>query len=380
MVRVPRSAAVVAAVALLAGCAFADEALMPSLTGEEPAGEAADEQAEQQRQQQAQQQQQQAPTLGTGRFEPQGVTEFQPTGTFVGKKVQELRQDLMRLQGQIRDQNGRLQQLRGQARQATRGYHELVGGINSRLQVGTTPGNPELVSRWNEAQGRLEQVSDVVSRMNSLSNDTSSTSRLAAFLLESVEAAYGLSGAIEEDHRQLAVLEDETNRTVVLIDRLLNELSQDVSRQTNYLAAERSNLASLAVAIKNGEFLGSSLANRAYGAARPSPEGMSGAALVGERQPLVVVRFNGEDVDYEQTLYNAVSRALDRRPQAAFDVVAVAPSGQGAESQLDRAKVRRRAEEVMRALMDMGLPPQRISLAATTSPGASVNEVHVYVR
>lgn len=376
--------AVVAAVVLLGGCAFADEALMPSLNGEEPAG---GEQQAQGEQQQAQGGQQPAageagapPALGTGTFEPQGVTRFEPTGTFVGKKVQNLREDLVRLQGQIGNQNGRLQQLRGETRQATRAYHELVAAINSRLQVGTTPGNPELVSNWNQAQSRLEQVNDIVSRMNSLSNDVASTSRLASFLLESVQAAYGLSGAVEEDHRQLQVLEDETNRTVVLIDRLLNELSQDLSRQTNYLASERANLSTLAVAIKNGEFYGGSLANRAYGGPPPETGGPSGAAMVGQRQPLVVVRFDGSDVQYKQALYNAVSRALDRRPQAAFDVVAVAPAGGGAERQLDRAKVRRRAEEVMRALMDLGLPPERLSLAATTSQSVSVNEVHVYVR
>ena len=87
---------------------------------------------------------------------------------------------------------------------------------------------------------------------------------MSSYLLETTRAAYGITGAIDDDHRQLAILEDEVNRTVVLIDRLLNELSEDIARQSAYVSNERSNLTTLSLAIKNGELLGSSLANRAY--------------------------------------------------------------------------------------------------------------------
>src|SRR3546814_18583733 len=73
-----------------------------------------------------------------------------------------------------------------------------------------------------------------------------------------------LRGAVEEDHRQLAVLEDEVNKTVVVIDRLLNELTDDIARTQNYFANERLNLTAMQVAIDNGEYIGGSLANRAY--------------------------------------------------------------------------------------------------------------------
>ena len=320
------------------------------------------------------------PSLGTTVFEPQEIPQFQPTNTFVGDKVTNLRQDLAKLQSSISGHNQRLQTLRSQARTAARDYHNLVAAMNARLQIGTTPGNPVLVQQWNQAQQKLEQIDQVVTRMNELANDVSSTSRLAAFLLESVQAAYGLSGAVERDHEHLAILEDATNRTVVLIDRLLNELSEDVSRQTSYLSRERQNLSTLSLAIKNGEFYGSSLGNQAYGQPQQSSQA-GGADLVGRQQPLVVIRFDDTNVEYEQPLYQAVSRALDRRPNAAFDVVAVAPqSGDQAQTSLNRAKARRYAERVLRSLNEMGLPPNRVSLAATTSPNAQSNEVHVYVR
>lgn len=318
------------------------------------------------------------PSLGTTVFEPQDLPQFETTGTFVGQKVQELRGDLDELKQQISDHNQRLQQLRSQTRDAARTYHSNVARINTRLQLGTTPGNPELVETWNQARQRLGTVEQTVNAMNQLSNQVSSTARLASYLLESVQAAYGLSGAVDKDHEQLAVLEDSTNRTVVLIDRLANELSSDISRQNNYLQRERANLSTLSLAIKNGEFYGESLSNQAYGAPNP-PSRAGGSERVGSDQPLVVIRFDQDNVNYEQALYSAVRRVLDRRPEAAFDVVAVAPQG-GQQSALGLSKARRQAERVLRSLNEMGLPPNRVSLSATTSQRANVNEVHVYVR
>ena len=86
-------------------------------------------------------------------------------------------------------------------------------------------------------------------------------------------------------------------------------------------------------------------------------------------------------MEYDQTLYTAVSQALERRPNAAFDLVAVAP-GLGSPSQVALAsnKSRRDAEGVLRSLTNMGLPSDRMSLTATTNPNGQISEVHVYVR
>jgi hypothetical protein len=94
-----------------------------------------------------------------------------------------------------------------------------------------------------------------------------------------------------------------------------------------------------------------------------------------------VIRFDRPNVQYEQPLFEAVSRALDRRPSAGFDIVAVAPSG-GSPSDvaLNTSAARRDAETVLRSLTNMGLPPERVSLSATTSQSAQSPEVHVYVR
>lgn len=367
--------AIAGAALLLAGCEFTDDALIPSLTGDDPAGgeriEIPASAAEGNR----------LPTLGASSFEPGGVTAGQPTGTEVGRRVDRLRDDLGRLQTSVGNDNSELQTLRQQAIADAVRYQELVARIQARLQVGTTPGNPELVAAWTESQLILDKIADSVGQMAALSNKAANDSALAAFILESVRATYGLTGAVDEDHRQLAVLEDETNRTVVLIDRLLNELNEDIARQTNYVSRERSDLTVLSVAVKNGELFGTSLANRAFGTAAPLRGPANTVGGLTNRRPLVVIRFDRPNVPYQEPLFTAVSEALNRRPGSVFDVVSIVPQqGTPAQIALNANQARRNAEQVVQSLSGMGLPSDRLSLSSTSSGDVANNEVRIYVR
>ncbi|MBY0432129.1 MAG: hypothetical protein K2Q10_13080, partial [Rhodospirillales bacterium] len=201
-------------------------------------------------------------TLGAN-YDGLTVTPGHNTGTFVGQKVFSLRGDLQRLQATLTQHAQNLQRIRNDTISDSQRYHGTIAAINARLQVGTTPGNPILTGQWNQAQGELDKITEDVLKMNRLANEVSTASAFASFLLNSVQAARGLSGAVEEDHRQLRILEDETNRTVVSIERLLTELSSDIQRQQQYVAAERSNLNTLAVAVKNGQLYGNSLGTTA---------------------------------------------------------------------------------------------------------------------
>jgi len=135
----------------------------------------------------------------------------------------------------------------------------------------------------------------------------------------------------------------------------------------------------LALAINSGEPYGPSLANRSY-TVPMQLSGVPGSGIATGR-PLVVIRFDTESVDYESALFSAVSAALDRRPNAAFDVVAVTPAaGTQAQIAVNANAARRNADAVLRSLASMGLPADRVSVTSVTSPVAQVNEVHIFVR
>lgn len=394
----------------LSGCNFMSEALWPSLggssssssssapsSGAQPVRQDIPPSAAEVRAQQAQGGAAPVTAVATTGVAGAPDTARLPGGqlTAVGQRAQQLRSELTNLQGAVQQRAGAIQQMRADAVSTAQRYFSIVAGINARLQVGTTPGNPILQAQWNQAAAELDRLSAEIGRLSQLSSQVSSDAAMAAFLLDSTRAAYSLSGAVEDDHRALATTEDEVNRTVVSIDRLLNELNEDIGRQSTYAARERSNLNALSLAIRNGELFGTGLNNRAFTNVAPSdgspailgvapgasPQAANPAQGAAGRRPLVVIRFDRANPSYEQALYTAVSRALERAPNANFDLVAVAPS-RGGQSQaaLAASTARRQAETVMRSLGEMGLPAQRMTLSSTTSAQAQSNEVHVYVR
>ncbi|MGB8182995.1 MAG: hypothetical protein WCF13_11565, partial [Stellaceae bacterium] len=64
------------------------------------------------------------------------------TGTVVGQKVQSLRSDLDRLKGDVAQRQQDLATARASVQRDSQAYFGTVARINSRLQTGTTPGNP----------------------------------------------------------------------------------------------------------------------------------------------------------------------------------------------------------------------------------------------
>ena len=294
------------------------------------------------------------------------------TGTAVNKTIQSLRAQVAGLQQRLAANAQRLADLRNQGAGAAGSYQEAKAHITTRLQVGTTRGNPELVAEWNTAQGQLDALSANVNALNALGNDATNDSSAAHYALNQISATFNVSGAVDEDHRQLQLLEDETSQTIVMVDRLLSEVSDGIQRQTAYVATERANLTTLAAAIKNGDF---------YGGGITGALGSGGVQMTSAGAPLVVIRFDRPDVDYQQILYAALNQALQNRPGATFQVVAVSPTrGTAASVQLAQTTARHHAEEVMRSMSDMGVPATRMGVASTTDPSATVSEVRVFVR
>jgi hypothetical protein len=325
-------AAVAAAPLILGGCEFFNNAVRPSVSG--------------------------AP-VGANTVNSAPVPPGQPTGTLVGTKVIEVRSDLNRLQLAVQQQTLKHQELRSSAERNAAGYQTTVGAINGKLQMGTTPGNPAVTGAWQQAQGQLDQIGSDLDQMSRLSNDVANNAAFSSYLLDSIRAAYTVSGAVDEDHRQLRILEDQTNQTTVSIDRLLNQLSEDMSRQTNFLATERSNLTTLAAGVNSGQVYGTTLASPRLCAAGPAGFAADGGH---EHGPSA-----GGDPLRPQPTWITSRRSIRRPPRPwkcartrPFDVVGVAPAmGQPAQVALNSDIARTNANRVSRSLLNMGLPPDR---------------------
>ncbi|HEY0902101.1 MAG TPA: hypothetical protein VGD95_08260 [Micavibrio sp.] len=321
--------------------------------------------------------------------------------TVVGRKVDDLRNDLFNLQGRVSQLAERLANLQKDGQNKSANYYAAIATISTQLQSGTTPGNPRLVGRLTEARSSLEVLADNVAQLNDLAMEISQAASMSSFLLESARATYGLSGAVEEDHVRLAQMEDAINNTVVIIDRMLDNVNDDITRTASYLSTERENLRTLSLAVTTGDLLGKSLSTRPFSSAKlanfeGAPTDMSAtpasytvapvpapqaAGIPGGPRPLVKIRFDRADVSYEQPMYLAVNEALSRYPNARFELVAVHPNnGNSAAVAIESTRARRNAERVLRSLTEMGLTMDRVDLSYSPSAEANTNEVHLYVR
>jgi hypothetical protein len=296
------------------------------------------------------------------------------TGTQVNRTIQSLRAQVSGLQQTLAANSARLAELRNAGAGAAGAYQETKARITTRLQIGTTRGNPELVAEWNTAQGQLDALTANINAFNTLGTEANNDSSTAHYAQNQISATFNVSGAVDEDHRQLRLLEDQTAQTIVMLDRLLKEISDNVQRSTAYAATERANLTVLAASIKSGEL---------YGGGMGVSMGGGGALQMASSggTPLVVIKFDRPGVDYQQILYAALNQALQNRPSASFQVVAVSSTrGTAASVQIAQSTARRHAQDVMRSMTEMGVPATRLNVASTTDPGASGSEVRVFLR
>ena len=280
--------------------------------------------------------------------------------SFVVRKVRQLGGEAEALAKVIEGLEKAHAGLRDGARLRAESYHGRVGAIEARLKIGTTRANPRLRAQWDAAQSMLAGLDGDVSAWDVLRTRAAEADSRAAFLNDSVLNAFELSGAVEEDHRELHAIGDRAAHMSVTVTRLLDEVSAASERQSRLVTAERRELALLAEAIDAGS-LEDGVVSGAY------------SARAAEERPLAVVRFDDPNVAYEEALSAAVQQVLDRRPGSTFEVVGVSPGG-------SMAAAADYADKVHRSLRRMGVAASRLRIATRADGDASVEEVRLYVR
>lgn len=345
-----------------------------------------------------------APMIGAGAIMNEEY--FAPVDTLASRKIVEIREELFALQSAVADLSERLAEKERVGQELAANYYANMATISTQLQSGTTPGNPRLIERMALAQESLETLAANVADLNTLAIEIADSASVASFLQEAARAAYALSGAVEEDHARLAQLEDSIANTITIVERLLNNVNDDITRSSAYLASERSNLRTISLAVANGDLYGRSLSNRPFSKVSPSrlmnnasaganvsaignmaAGGIGALPAVPEQRvpssprPLVVIRFDDPNVEYEQALYMAVNEAMERYPDAKFELVAVNPAqGNAAKVAIETTRARRNAEKVLRSLTQMGLSSDKIILSSLANERVNNNEVHLYIR
>ena len=276
------------------------------------------------------------PLLGSTNFEPIEISDGSDTGTFVGQKVVSFRKELSQIQDSIRKNNDELQKIRSSVISNAMQYHRNIGAIEAKLQVGTTPGNPNMYQALQNAQINIQTMNANTDSMGQLVARVSSDAAMTDYLLDSIRAAYSISGAVDEDHRQLRILENETNQTSILMNSLLSEATADEQRQKQYIETARNTMMGLGDAIKVGSYgvsnvpLMSSVVrpvsnkNLLVGTPSPSTSG----------KPLFTAKFNKGNVDYK----DGIAKFLGNPTECAL-LVAASKSGFNYKEIREKSKI-----------------------------------------
>ena len=310
-----------------------------------------------------------------------------PSGTFVGQKINPLREDFLAVAEAFNIHRDSYEEVKSRVYGASTEFYGTIAAVNTKLQLGTTPGNPVLVRQYDQAQSELDNIEEYMREINLLNQKVNADAGVVALLKSTLNKTLRLAGAIDQDHRQLEVLEDETEKLEIDIARLINEITEEISRQAGFAKIENQNMLVMAVAIRNGEAMGTGILNRSFLAAQALAEaGAPDEQLEVPRVnitglPLVVIRFDDPDIDYEKTLFDAIGTTIDKKAGANFGLVAVSPIGKNeGETRINSSKVKKYAERVLRSLVSFGLPSKRVALSAKTSGDVVVPEVHIYVQ
>ncbi len=316
--------------------------------------------------------------------QPQVAYDTGPTGTFVGGKINQFRADLSSIQNAVSSHNNDFLRFKDLVDEQTSVYQGLSSAIRSRLQIGTTPGNPILVGQWNDAQRALEDIQNNVNNLQIVNNRVTADAALITHLKNAIDSSFFISGAIDEDHNQLKVLKDDVQRTSVLYARLMDELDEKISREIQILNAERQYMKELSADVEVGKFGGRVSAPPTRSSQSTGTQNIEEAGSIDTVKivplnydnAILVIKFDDTTFDYSTALFESISNALEQMPSANFEVVAVSPTGGASFAE----KARQRASEVFNKVVEMGVPSERVSLASSNSTSAQAEEVHIYLK
>ena len=309
------------------------------------------------------------------------------SGTFVGQKINPLREDFVAVAEAFNIHRDSYEEIKSRVYGASTEFYGTIAAINTKLQLGTTPGNPVLVRQYDEGQSELDNIEEYMREINLLNQKVNADAGVVALLKSTLNKTLRLAGAIDQDHRQLELLEDDTEKLEIDIARLINEITEEISRQAGFAKIENQNMLVMAVAIRNGEAMGTGILNRSFLAAQaladagPPDQQLDVPQVNITGLPLVVIRFDDPDINYEKTLFDAIGTTVDKKSDATFGLVAVPPIGKNeGETRINSSKVKKYAERVLRSMVSFGLPSKKVALTAKTSGDVVVPEVHIYVQ
>ncbi len=196
-----------------------------------------------------------------------------PTGTAVGAKVAELKKTLQDTETESATLTQSTRELYEKTILEINQYYLATGKIEAKLQLGSTPANPKLIELRDQALQQLDQIAYMIDQVNELVTEFSNTSQQVKVLASQAQTARQIPGGVDEDHAHLLLILGELKQLEEAISQILNILTTNNQRQSEWLHAERMRFACLSSAINKGQ-LTAAAQGLAINTVFPTPESL----------------------------------------------------------------------------------------------------------
>jgi len=90
------------------------------------------------------------------------------SGTFVGQKIPGLQEDFDAVKEAFNIHRDSYEEVKSRIYAASTQFYGTIAAVHTKLQLGTTPGNPILVKQYDQAQGELKNLESYSREINLL--------------------------------------------------------------------------------------------------------------------------------------------------------------------------------------------------------------------
>ena len=297
------------------------------------------------------------------------------TNPFVAEKISEFNGDMNTVKSVQDKRRDSFNQMKTDSANAMNDYRTEVSSIYTEISRGAKPADQNLVEKWKVARQKLEKVNDISFDMKILSDTVENDATVLDYTQSSIKSMDQIRGMTREEEMELNRIASEASRKKSEILAFSREIDQEAENNKGYLMAERQNLDDLALSIKQGNMVGGnntfiSRGPQQYGPTNIMPNQQRVIGISNESMPLISMNMAAKDINYDEPLYQSLSRALERDPTTAFQIVSIAPTMEIA---------RNNVKKVVDTLTEMGMPASRIMIKSSTS-NAMTPQVNVYAK
>lgn len=289
---------------------------------------------------------------------------------------------------------------------SARVYQEKVATVRAELQVGATPGNPQLMDLLASAQGALSGLEDHVGQLREFAYSINRDQSQARFLMEAVKHAMNIQGGNAQQRDMLQDLGLQVSKSSQNLQGLRGDVDRLSDYQMRLQVAHREDLELLTRSVRDGvnapiastmpltaapvdqeptpraqmrtsSTVTTPTATEVQSVAVLMPEG--GAAALTGKTRLVTIRDAQDVTTYKEGLYDAIAKAYAKNPDITFTVAGMTPLGVSAnETASHTRQAQNDIEHVLKTLVELGVPTDRVTVEVYPSAEISAHQVQVY--